>query len=33
MCTLIDPDGHIWSFATHTGKTFEYKPEAAGASA
>jgi uncharacterized glyoxalase superfamily protein PhnB len=26
-CTLLDPDGYTWSFATHTGKTFEYKPE------
>lgn len=20
MCSLIDPDGHTWNFATHTGK-------------
>lgn len=26
MCSLIDPDGHTWNFATHTGKMFEYKP-------
>jgi uncharacterized glyoxalase superfamily protein PhnB len=25
MCSLIDPDGHTWNFATHTGKEFEYK--------
>jgi uncharacterized glyoxalase superfamily protein PhnB len=24
MCSLIDPDGHTWNFATHTGKTFEF---------
>jgi uncharacterized glyoxalase superfamily protein PhnB len=23
MCALTDPDGHMWSFATHTGKTFQ----------
>ena len=23
MCSLQDPDGHIWSFATHTGNFFE----------
>ena len=33
MCMLTDPDGHIWNFATHTGKTFEYKPQLAGATA
>jgi uncharacterized glyoxalase superfamily protein PhnB len=27
-CALVDPDGHIWGWATHTGKTFEYKPGA-----
>jgi uncharacterized glyoxalase superfamily protein PhnB len=21
VCTLVDPDGHTWNFATHTGKT------------
>src|SRR5262245_46444586 len=21
MCSLIDPDGYVWNFATHTGKT------------
>jgi uncharacterized glyoxalase superfamily protein PhnB len=26
MCSLIDPDGHVWNFATHTGKEFEYRP-------
>jgi PhnB protein len=26
MCSLTDPDGHTWNFATHTGKEFEYKP-------
>ena len=25
MCSLNDPDGHVWNFATHTGKTFEFK--------
>ena len=25
MCSLVDPDGHVWNFATHTGKEFEFK--------
>ena len=24
-CCLIDPNGFLWSFGTHTGKKFEYK--------
>jgi uncharacterized glyoxalase superfamily protein PhnB len=25
-CCLIDPNGFLWSFGTHTGKTWEFKP-------